>query len=229
MSRVRNIITSMRLNLRRELPEFFRVGQSGRRVLQQSSDFKSMDFATRNLYRSAIEDLARGAHRPELEIARAAAAAAARAEAMPRTANATRATTAGGRAGGLRAHHRLPRPASHTARRLNACSDPRLYRRRRAARVHDARLAGGECRHSELRGDASILAVLASSRHRLAVALVNRIVTRSIGASTLPALAFLDGFPPTSDPAGGTDLLTSAAAMRNRSSVSRCTIGVRAR
>ena len=35
-----------------------------------------MDFPTRNLYRSAIEELARGANRTELDVARAAVQAA---------------------------------------------------------------------------------------------------------------------------------------------------------
>ena len=46
-------------------------------VLQSGSDFASMDFPTRNLYRSAIEELARGSKLTELEIARAALIAAA--------------------------------------------------------------------------------------------------------------------------------------------------------
>ena len=46
-------------------------------VLQSGSDFASMDFPTRNLYRSAIEELARGSKLTELEIARAALVAAA--------------------------------------------------------------------------------------------------------------------------------------------------------
>ena len=46
-------------------------------LLQSGSDFASMDFPTRNLYRSAIEGLARGSKLTELEIARAALTAAA--------------------------------------------------------------------------------------------------------------------------------------------------------
>ena len=44
--------------------------------LRAGSDFAAMDFATRNLYRSAIEELARGSGRSELEIAQAAVLAA---------------------------------------------------------------------------------------------------------------------------------------------------------
>src|SRR6202011_3246902 len=45
-------------------------------LLQSGSDFSDMDFPTRNLYRSAIEELARGSKLTELEIARAALIAA---------------------------------------------------------------------------------------------------------------------------------------------------------
>jgi hypothetical protein len=50
-----------------------RVGREGLLIddlLQSGSDFASMDFPTRNLYRSAIEGLARGSKLTELEIAR---------------------------------------------------------------------------------------------------------------------------------------------------------------
>src|SRR2546422_8913974 len=45
-------------------------------TLRSGSDFANMDFPTRNLYRSAIEELARGSKLTELEIARAALLAA---------------------------------------------------------------------------------------------------------------------------------------------------------
>jgi cyclic beta-1,2-glucan synthetase len=49
----------------------------------ESVAFRDMDFPTRNLYRNAIEELARGANRPELEIARLAIQAAQQAAAAP--------------------------------------------------------------------------------------------------------------------------------------------------
>src|SRR4029077_13898512 len=45
-------------------------------VLSTGSAFRDMDFPTRNLYRSAIEELSRGSHRTELDVARAAVRAA---------------------------------------------------------------------------------------------------------------------------------------------------------
>jgi len=47
--------------------------------MQASPGFEAMDFATRNLYRNAIEELGRGSPLSELEIARHALALAARA------------------------------------------------------------------------------------------------------------------------------------------------------
>ena len=47
-------------------------------VLAAGSAFRDMDFPTRNLYRSAIEELSRGADRTELDVARAAVQAAKR-------------------------------------------------------------------------------------------------------------------------------------------------------
>jgi cyclic beta-1,2-glucan synthetase len=74
---VRNIITSMRLIADLEWSAFFEGISLVDETLRAGSDFAQMDFATRNLYRSAIEELARGSQHSELEIARAALAAAA--------------------------------------------------------------------------------------------------------------------------------------------------------
>ncbi|HSD73137.1 MAG TPA: protein ndvB, partial [Steroidobacteraceae bacterium] len=72
---VRNIITSMRLISELEWSEFFETVSLVDDALRTNSDFAQMDFATRNLYRSSIEELARGSTLTELEIARAAVAA----------------------------------------------------------------------------------------------------------------------------------------------------------
>ncbi len=58
---MRNIVTSMRIISELDWAEFFeQVSQVDAR-LRASSDFGAMDFATRNSYRTAIEDIARGA------------------------------------------------------------------------------------------------------------------------------------------------------------------------
>ncbi len=68
---VRNIITSMRLISDVNWPDFFEDASLVDAVLREGSDFASMDFPTRTLYRSVIEELARGSAHTELEIARA--------------------------------------------------------------------------------------------------------------------------------------------------------------
>ena len=69
---VRNIITSMRLISDVDWTELFERVSLVDDVLAGASAFPEMDFPTRNLYRSAIEELARGSDRTELEIARRA-------------------------------------------------------------------------------------------------------------------------------------------------------------
>ena len=73
---VRNIITSMRLISDVDWTELFERISLVDDVLAAGSAFRDMDFPTRNLYRSAIEELARGANRTELDVAHAAVLAA---------------------------------------------------------------------------------------------------------------------------------------------------------
>ncbi|MGZ5917986.1 MAG: glycosyl transferase, partial [Methyloceanibacter sp.] len=73
---VRNIITSMRMISEVDWTELFERISLVDDVLAATSGFLKMDFPTRNLYRSAIEELARGSNRTEIEIARRAVLAA---------------------------------------------------------------------------------------------------------------------------------------------------------
>jgi len=73
---VRNIITSMRLISDVDWAELFENLSMVDDTLRSGSDFADLDFPTRNLYRSAIEELARGSRLTELEIARTAVLAA---------------------------------------------------------------------------------------------------------------------------------------------------------
>ena len=73
---VRNIITSMRLISDVDWTELFERVSVVNDALSAGVVFRDMDFPTRNLYRSAIERLARGAHRTELDVARRAVLAA---------------------------------------------------------------------------------------------------------------------------------------------------------
>ena len=74
---VRNVITSMRLISDIDWAEWFESVSLVDKKLRGASGFDQMDFATRNLYRSAIEQLARGSHVSELEVADRALSASA--------------------------------------------------------------------------------------------------------------------------------------------------------
>jgi cyclic beta-1,2-glucan synthetase len=73
---VRNIITSMRLISDIDWATLFENVSLVDARLRAGSAFAGMDFATRNLYRSAIEQLARGSAKSEIEIAEQALLAA---------------------------------------------------------------------------------------------------------------------------------------------------------
>jgi cyclic beta-1,2-glucan synthetase len=73
---VRNIITSMRMISDVDWTELFERVSLVDDELAAGCAFRDMDFPTRNLYRSAIEELARGAKRTELDVARGAVLAA---------------------------------------------------------------------------------------------------------------------------------------------------------
>ena len=66
---VRNVITSMRLISDIDWAELFESVSLVDARLRADSGFATMDFPTRNLYRSAIEQLARGSSFTELEVA----------------------------------------------------------------------------------------------------------------------------------------------------------------
>ena len=73
---VQNIITSLRMIDGLDWSEAFERICLVDGVLADACDFHGMDFPTRNLYRTAIEKLARGSRRAELDVARLAATTA---------------------------------------------------------------------------------------------------------------------------------------------------------
>ena len=73
---VRNVITSMRVISDVDWPDLFERVSLVDEVFAAGSAFRDMDFPTRNLYRNAIEVLARGANRTELDVAHRAVQAA---------------------------------------------------------------------------------------------------------------------------------------------------------
>jgi cyclic beta-1,2-glucan synthetase len=80
---VRNIITSMRLISALDWTAFFESVSLVDETLRAGSDFAAMDFVSRDSYRHAIEALARGSGRTELDVAWKALAHAGRARARP--------------------------------------------------------------------------------------------------------------------------------------------------
>src|SRR2546427_3839585 len=69
---VRNVITSMRLMSALDWTEFFESVSLVDEVLRVGTTYAAMDFSTRDRYRHAIEELARGSGRSELDVAREA-------------------------------------------------------------------------------------------------------------------------------------------------------------
>ena len=76
---VRNVITSMRFMSAVDWADFFESVSHVDAVLRENSNFAAMDFPTRDRYRHAIEELARGSGHTEIEVARLAIAAGERA------------------------------------------------------------------------------------------------------------------------------------------------------
>ena len=83
---VRNIVTSMRIISELDWAEFFESVSLVDETLRAGSDFTGMDFPTRNRYRRAIEELARGSGRTEIDVAQDVVALAKRADANGRDA-----------------------------------------------------------------------------------------------------------------------------------------------
>ena len=69
---VRNVITSMRLISAFDWAEFFESVSFVDAILWTDNGFAAPDFATRDRYRRAIEELSRGSPSDELEVARRA-------------------------------------------------------------------------------------------------------------------------------------------------------------
>ncbi len=200
---VRNIITSMRLISDvdwSELVERFSLVDD---LLVTGDRFAEMDFPTRNLYRSAIEELARGSGRSELEITRAALLAASAPgpapadRADPRLADPGYYLIGGGRAGfeaaiGFRPPLRLWPGRLYRALGIGGYVGA-------GAIVAAAILAWplvGLWRTGLTWPWLVVLGVLGvAPAIDLGVALVNHVVTRGFRASLLPALELKEGVP----------------------------------
>jgi len=203
---VRNIITSMRLISDVNWPDFFEsvslVDAELRSVRDFTSDFASMDFATRNLYRSAIEELARGSTHSELAIARAVIDLVRELSCQSNPDRDPRECDPGYHllAGGRRAFERVVgfRPAHAWLRELRASIGPCGYIGAIGLvaaivlsiplfMLHAQGIVGWPLFWFALLGLIPSVDV--------AVSFVNRSVTRGVGATLLPGLALLDGVP----------------------------------
>jgi cyclic beta-1,2-glucan synthetase len=193
---VRNIITSMRLMSDVDWAEFFESVSLVDEALASAPDFPAMDFATRNLYRNAIEEMGRGSKRTELEIARLVLETSAAAT-DPRERDPGFHLIADGRRAIERAIEFRPSWRDWPSRIAFTVG----------ARDYVAAIAFASALvlsiplallqqagvHGALLWLLGTLGVVPAVD--VAVALINRAVTRGVGASRLPGLALRDGVP----------------------------------
>jgi cyclic beta-1,2-glucan synthetase len=200
---VRNIITSMRLIADVDWNDLFERISLVNDTLAADSSFRDMDFPTRNLYRSAIEALARGANCSELDVARAAVLAAKQAAPSPTKVEEDRCGDPGyyllvGGRQHLEAAIGFRPPLSTWPRRLCAALGIGCYVAA-GATVAAVVLALPLFSLYALGLDPRLLGLLgvlgAIPAIDVAVAFVNRTVTRGLSARPLPALALRDGVP----------------------------------
>jgi cyclic beta-1,2-glucan synthetase len=198
---VRNIITSMRLLSDVDWPEFFESVSLVDELLCAGSDFAAMDFPTRNLYRHAIERLSRGSGVTELEIAQAALAAsgaAMAADAPSRERDPGYHLFADGRSA-FEARVGYRDPFWRWLTRANFTNGAADY-------IAGIALLGVVLLSAPLlllyRWGIDLVSLTALALLGLipamdaAIALVNRAVMRSFGATILPGLALRGGVPP---------------------------------
>jgi cyclic beta-1,2-glucan synthetase len=200
---VRNIITSMRLISDVDWTELFERVSLVDDVFKAGSAFEDMDFPTRNLYRNAVEHLARGCELTELELAHAAVETARRALGAnadggdARLADPGYYLIAGGRAGFEAAIGFRPSPKAWPGRAFRALgiggyigAGAVVAAGLLAVPLSVAALSGVEWRWLLLLGILGLVPAI-----DVAVALVNHMVTRGFRATLLPALKLRGGVP----------------------------------
>ena len=234
---VRNVITSMRLMSAVDWAELFESVSLVDAALRADSDFAAMDFPTRDQYRHAIEELARGSG-----LARAGSD----------TTGDCRDRTSGR---GARRQPRHARPEqdpgyfliSRGRRAFEREIGFRVPIRQWVARTYAAAgilgylatiavvtavvlavplLALAAARSRRMRPCCSLPLPLSCPASDAAVALVNRHVTNQFGPKALPGMELRDGVPASLRTlvAVPTLLTTQARRSRSRSSTSRCII-----
>ncbi|HYK79203.1 MAG TPA: glucoamylase family protein, partial [Micropepsaceae bacterium] len=203
---VRNVITSMRLISEIDWANFFQSVSLVDAALRDATDFEAMDFATRDLYRRAIERLARGSGHSELDIAnRAIARARKAAQLSPQGKLSDRERDPGYYliARGVRAFERelgFRLAPSEWLRRLNEMAGCAGYIF--LIELVTVLVAAGAVYALSGVGLADVtllwlfvLALIPASD--AAIAIVDRAVTSRIGPGILPGLELADGVPST--------------------------------
>ena len=201
---VRNIITSMRLISDIDWAVLFESVSLVDQRLRAASNFAAMDFPTRDLYRSAIEQLARGSPNSELEIAdlalissRVAAAAAINAAEAARV--------------GDPGYHLIAKGRPALERTIGFRLPPQLRISRFSIRLGIGGYVGAILLVTAVLLALALWALAAPALAAgwlalftavgflpatdVATALVNRAVTWSFGATTLPGLELSAGVP----------------------------------
>ncbi|WP_216849841.1 GH36-type glycosyl hydrolase domain-containing protein [Acidisoma sp. L85] len=200
---VRNIITSLRLVSDVDWNDAIEQVSLVDDVLAEESAFREMDFPTRNLYRTAVEELARGADHTETDIARIAVLKA-RAANRPCSAGANARLADPGYylfAGGRRAFETeigFHRPLHKWAARLNRSVGIAGYGTAVAAftvvllamPLLALSRAGVSGAGLSLFGFLGLIPAVDA-----AVSLVNRAVSFGVSATLLPGLELRDGVP----------------------------------
>ncbi len=195
---VRNVIMSMGLMSALDWTEFFESVSLVDRLLQADLNYPAMDFATRDSYRHAIEELARGSSHTELEVAREAIAQAARSDVRDgRRNDAGFYLVGGGRATLEAALGFRPRLSRRLIRAYVAAATPGYLGTNAVLTAAILALPLLAAAASGV-GPAAlvVLGLLAAiPASDLAIALVNRGVAALIPPSSLPRLELRDGVP----------------------------------
>jgi cyclic beta-1,2-glucan synthetase len=194
---VRNVITSLKLISSVDWADFVERVSLVDELMREQSHFAALDFPTRDLYRHAIEDLARGARLSELEIARRALDLGKRASTEGRVRVPGYYLLADGRAELERAvgyRTQWNRSVAHATRAagLTGYVGAILFSSTLLLfLVWDS--LGLDSRPEAVIAAGALTAFLLTSE--IAVALVNLWVTHLCSATVLPALEFADGVP----------------------------------
>ncbi len=194
---VRNVITSLKLISSVDWAEFVERVSIVDELLREQSHFAALDFPTRDLYRHAIEDLARGSGRSEIDIARRSLELAKRASNEGRVRVPGYYLVADGRAE-LEREVRYRRPWNRSVAHATRAAGLRGYVGAIGFSTVLLLLLVWDSLGLDARPVAVIVvAALAglSLASEIAMGLVNLWVTHLCSATVLPALEFADGVP----------------------------------